>query len=526
MQSNQDTHSRKGPQFISPEEAAALVKDNDTIVPEGFLVNTFPAQTIVALEERFKKTGAPRNLTLFYCAGLGDGKGACVNHLAHEGLIKRVIAGHYNLAPDLGKLVNANKVEAYNFPQGTIAQMFRDTAGKKAGTLSRIGLHTYIDPRLEGGKMNEVTKEDLVELVTLGGEEQLFYKRIEPDICFLRGTYADERGNITMEKEGLTLCNTSIAQAVRNHGGTVVVQVEQIVKAGTLDPKLVKIPGIYVDYVVVVPHEQHMAEVPLDQIDFHCGAAIAPSGSFKRQPLDERKVIGRRAAMELTPGAVVNLGIGMPERVSSVAAEEGVSSEMTLTVEPGPVGGIPVSGVAFGVSINPDCILEEAQQFDFYDGGGLDLAYLGLAECDQDGNINVSKMNGRISGCGGFINITQHAKKTFFLGTFTAKGLKVAIKDGKLVIEQEGALKKFVKQVEQITFSGKFAAQLGQPVMYITERAVFELKTDGLHLTEIAPGVDIQKHILDQMDFKPIIDGQLKTMDLRIFKDEPMGLKK
>jgi propionate CoA-transferase len=524
MQSNEIGRS-KGPKFISLEQAAALVKDNDTVVPEGFLINASPEQTLAAIEERFLKTGTPRNITVFYCAALGNGKTASVNHLAHEGLMKRVIGGHFNLAPDLGRLIVENKIEAYNFPQGTIAQMMRDIAARKAGTISPIGLNTFIDPRIEGGKMNEATKENLVEVMTLAGEEQLFYKRIAPDICFLRGTFADENGNITMEKEGVTLCNTSIAQATRNNGGTVVVQVEKVVKAGTLDPKLVKIPGIYVDYVVVVPRADHMWEVTPDEIDVHCGAVKVPLESLQARKLDERKIIARRAAMELTPGAVVNLGIGVPEIVASVAAEEGIGDQITLTVEAGAVGGVPASGAVFGVSVNPECILDQAYQFDFYDGGGLDLAYLGLAECDQHGNINVSKMNGRIAGCGGFINITQCVKRAFFVGTFTAKGLRIAVKDGKLVIEKEGAVKKFVKQVEQITFSGAFAAKQGQPVMYITERAVFELKADGVHLTEIAPGIDIQKDILAHMEFKPIIDDPLRSMDPRIFVDDLMGLK-
>ena len=510
--------------IITPEAAAELVKDGDTLVTEGFLVNAFPEQSVAALEDRFKRTGAPRDLTLFYCAGLGNGKGAAVDRLAHEGLLSRVIAGHYNLAPNLGRLVAANKVAAYNFPQGTISQMFRDIAARKAGTISHVGLHTYVDPRLEGGKMNAAASEDLVELVTLGGEEQLFYKRIPIDICFLRGSYADEKGNVTLEREGLSLCVTSIAQAVRNSGGIVVVQVSQVVKSGTLDPKLVKIPGIYVDYIVPVPEADHMWEVPRDEIGAHCGAIRVPAGALAPEPLTERKIMGRRGALALTPGAVVNLGIGVPESVAAVAAEEGIGERMTLTVEPGPVGGIPRSGAIFGVSVNPDCILDQAYQFDFYDGGGLDLAYLGLAECDAAGNINVSRMNGRISGCGGFIDITQHAKRVFFLGSFTAKGLRVSVRDGRLSIDREGEVRKFVDRVGQITFSGDYAIRNGQPVTYITERAVFDLRPDGLHLTEVAPGIDIERDILGQMAFRPVIEGEPKPMDLRIFQQGPMGL--
>ena len=513
------------PKFITPAEAASLVKDGDSVITEGFLVSNFPEATVAAIEERFKSSGSPRDLTLFYCAGVGDGTHSCVDHFANEGMLKRVIGGHFNLAPNLGKLIASDKVEAYNIPQGTIGQFYRDIAARKAGTITRTGLHTFIDPRLEGGKMNSVTKEDLVEVIHLGGEEQLFYKRINPNICFLRGTYADEKGNVTLQKEGVSVCVTSAAQAVKNNGGIVVVQVGKVVRAGTLDPRLVKIPGIYVDYVVELTERKNMWEIDSDEIDAHCGAIRVVIPLPPHQALNERKIICRRAALELTPHAIVNLGLGVPEMVSLVATEEKIGDSMMLTVEAGPIGGAPVSGRYFGVSVNPECILDEAYQFDFYDGGGIDLAFLGLAECDHEGNINVSKMNGRISGTGGFVNISQHCKKLFFLGTFTTKGLKIAIKDGRVAIEKEGQIRKFVNSVEQITFSGSYAAEIGQPVLYITERAVFELHKDGLHLTEVAPGIDIERDILAHMDFKPIINEPPKLMDARIFRDRPMGLQ-
>ncbi|MDR1946166.1 MAG: hypothetical protein LBQ51_03230 [Desulfovibrio sp.] len=511
--------------FLSAEEAAALVKDNDALVTEGFVRNCFPEQLAIALEERFLKTGSPKGLTLIWAAGQGGGNGTCLDHLGHEGLVKRTIGGHYNLSPAIGKLVAGNKIEAYNLPQGTISQLYRDAAAGKVGTVTHVGLKTFVDPRLDGAKLNEKTKEDIVEVVTLGGREQLLYKTPPMNCCFLRGTYADEKGNISLEREGVTLNGMSIAQAVKRNGGIVIVQVGRVVKAGSLSAKDVKIPGIYVDVVVEVPEEAHMCEVPSHMVESHAGLRSIPTASLPPLPLDERKIIGRRAAFALEPDTVVNLGIGMPEAVSMVANEEGIGDYMTLTVEAGPVGGVPQGGGLFGCSVNPDSILDQAYQFDFYDGGGLDFAFLGLAECDEKGNINVSKMGPRITGCGGFINITQNAKRVFFCGTFTAKGLKIKADDGKLVIVQEGQVKKFLKKVGHITFSGEYAAQIGQPVLYITERAVFQLHKDGLHLTEVAPGIDIEKDILQHMEFKPVIK-EPKLMDARIFRNAVMGLAK
>ena len=511
--------------FITREEAAALVKDNDIVLTEGFLRAAFPEQLSKALGDRFEKTGSPKNLTLIYSAGQGFGKGTGVDHFGKKGLLKRVIAGHYNLAPSIQQLVYSNDIEAYNFPQGTISQLYRDSAGGRVGTLTHVGLKTFVDPRQDGGKLNSATTENLIELMNISGTELLLYKALRGDICFLRGSYADEKGNISVELEGVTLNTTSIAQLVKRSGGKVVVQVSNVVQAGTLNAQFVRLPHIYVDYVVVVPIEEQTADYDPNMIPVFAGSKKIPTGSIPPLPMDERKIIGRRGAMFLEPGKVVNLGIGMPETISIVANEEGIGDHMTLTVEAGPVGGVPQGGALFGVSINPDCIIDQAYQFDFYDGGGLDLAYLGLAECDEAGNINVSKMSGRLPGTGGFVNITQNAKKVFFCGTFTAKGLTIKSGDGKLTIVQEGSVKKFLKKVNHITFSGEYAKQVGQPVFYLTERAVFELKADGMHLTEVAPGIDIEKDILAHMEFTPIIKDTPKIMDARIFTDAIMGME-
>lgn len=510
---------------ISLEQAVAMIPNGATIGVGGFIGCGHPQEFSVGIEESFLKNGYPNDLTIMFSAGIGDGTDRLgLNKLGHEKLLKRIIGGHWGLIPKLQRLVFENKVEGYNLPLGTISLMFREIAGHRPGTFTKIGLKTFIDPRLEGAKMNARSTEDLVELMNIHGEEWLLYKSFPVNVALIRATYCDENGNATMEKEAATLDSLSIAQAAKNSGGIVLLQVENVVKNGTLDPRMVKIPGIYVDGIVVSRPENHMQTYASHYNPALSGEVKVPVNSIPPMELNERKIICRRAAMALDPQAIINLGIGMPEGIANVANEEGLP-DLKLTVETGGIGGVPNAGTAFGTCTNPDAFIDQPYQFDFYDGGGLGQAFLGLAECDRFGNINVSRFGPKIAGCGGFINITQTAPVVIYCGTFTASGCKTAIEDGKLRILQEGKVKKFKQDVEQVTFSAEYATETGQDVLYITERAVFKLIDGKLTLIEIAPGVDLEKDVLGQMDFRPEISENLCFMDERLFKDEIMGLK-
>ncbi len=508
---------------MSAYEAVSLIKDNDMLTTGGFVGNMHPEALTKALEEKFIQEGNPKNIKLIYAAGQGDGKDRGLNHLGHEGLVSLVIGGHWGLAPKIGKLANENKIKGYNLPQGVISHMFRATAANLPGVITKVGMKTFVDPRIEGGKINSVTTDDIVEVVNLKGEEWLLYHSQKIDVAFIRGTYSDSNGNCTFEKEAASLEMLSMAQAAKNSGGIVILQVEKVLDSSGLDYSKVKIPGIYVDAIVEANPEDHMQTFAEQHNPAYSQEIRIPVDSLKPLPFNERKIIARRAAMELVPNAVMNLGIGMPEGVSMIAAEEGIKG-LVLTTEAGTIGGTPAGGLSFGAAINPDCILDQPYQFDFYDGGGLDITFLGLAQCDKKGNVNVSKFGPRIPGCGGFINISQNSRKVVYCGTFKAGGLKVSVKDNKLSIDQEGKNVKFIKQVEQITFSGEYANEVKQPVLYITERCVFELRDEGLVLTEIAPGVDLEKDIFAHMEFKPVVADDLKEMDARIFREEKMNL--
>ena len=510
--------------IIPVEDAVSVVQDGDVLATSGYGGHGMPEQLLVALEKRFLETARPKGLTLIHATGQGDAKDKGLNRLAHEGLLQRVIGGYFGLTPKIGQLVQEDKIQAYNLPEGVITHQYRDIAAGKPGTLSRVGLGTFVDPRLEGGKMNPVTVEDIVELMTVNGKEYLFYKTFPINVAFIRATTADPDGNVTMEKEALVLENLALAMAARNSHGYVICQVERVAAEGSLDSRHVRLPGVLVDAVVVAEPQYHTQTYGTTYNPALSGEVRIPIETLPPLPLDDKKVIARRAAMELLPNSVVNLGIGLPDSVGRVASEEKIYDLMTLTVDPGVMGGVPAGGADFGAAINCQAVIDHCSQFDFIDGGGLDCAFLGFAECDRLGNVNASRFAGKIAGCGGFINISQNAKKVVFIGNFTAGGAQFAVDDGRLRIVQEGKVSKFVEQVVQVTFSGTLAAQQRKDILYITERCVFRLTSTGLTLTEVAPGIDIERDVLRHLPFRPHMD-QPATMDVAIFASKPMGLR-
>jgi propionate CoA-transferase len=494
------------------DEAIATIPSGATVAIGGFVGAGHPELLTAALERRFLQEGTPQDLTLYYCAGQGDRGDRGLNHLAHRGLVRRVVGGHWNLAPKLGALALANEIEAYNFPQGVLCVLLREIAAKRPGIFTRVGLNTFIDPIHGGGRLNERTIEPLVERIVLDGQTWLRYKPVPVNVGLIRATTADRHGNLTMEREGFIGEVLPIAQAAKNHGGIVIAQVERIVDRIT-DPKSVRVPGILVDHVVVSGGEGH---------DQTFGEAFNPSyeesgddlAAVPRLGFSERKIIGTRALQEVRAGDIVNLGIGLPEAVAAVAAETGRLGEFTLTVESGPIGGVPASGLSFGCSHYPEAIVDQPSQFDFYDGGGLDLAVLGAVEIDAEGSVNVTHFAGRFAGVGGFMNIAQSARRLVFCCTFRAGDLEVAVEDGALRILREGKHAKFVRSLDQVSFHGPSALARGQQVLYVTERAVFELTERGLRLVEIAPGVDLATEVLGRMEFIPEIAGSLRELML------------
>ncbi len=509
---------------ITADQAAALLQDGDTLLIGGSgSGHAVPDALMEAVARRFGKEGHPRGITSLHPTGLGDRARRGVGHFALPGLLKRIVCGTLTDAPLISAMALRDEVEAYSMPQGVTSQLMREMAAGRPGLITRTGLHTFVDPRLGGGRQSPSAKEDLSEIVTLGGEDYIWFKPHRIDVCFLRGTTADEDGNISMEQEAVFLEMTSMAQAAHNQGAPVVVQVKRIARAGTLPAKTVKIPGMLVDFVVVEPGQWQTYETEYSPA--YAGELKIPLTDIPRLPLDERKVIARRAALELYAGAVCNLGSGIATGIANVAAEEDALDAIVLTNEQGMIGGAPAGGNEAGAARNMAAMIDQPYQFDFYDGGGLDLAFLSFVEADAEGNINVSRFEGRITGIGGFVNISQGARKVIFCGTFTAGGLDLGVGGGRLDIRKDGRVDKLVAKVAQLSYSGRYAAEQGREMMLVTERAVFRLEPDGLVLTEIAPGIDLERDVLARMGFRPRLAPAIATMDAACFTDAPLGLR-
>ena len=521
--------------FITAAEAAALIRDDDALVVAGFGSYASPEELMQAVADHYEATGHPKNITAICGITPGDktestepnkGMNLGLNRMKAPGLIGTVLVGNLTDARAIAYMAGRNEIAAYIPPMGVMCNLFRTVAGGRPGLITKVGLGTFADPRFEGCAVNELAREkgSVVSLMEIDGEEYLFYKAFKPNVCFLRATYADEDGNLSMVHEGVQGSELEIAVGTHNNGGIVIAQVEQVVARGSLPTRDIRIHGRLVDYVVVASDPIHARQC-YARDGYRpelCGLARTPAGATKKLPLGPRKILARRAAMELVPGTIINIGSGIPSGIGSVAAEEGIGG-LTTSVESGPMGGEVQEGLSFPGVANAEAIFYQCDTIDMYDGGMLDMAFLGFAEVDRHGNVNVSKFAGRCIGAGGFIDISQNTKKVFFMGTFMNKA-ELEMADGGLKVSAEGKGMKFVNDVQQITFSGDYAVKSGQEIYYLTERCVFKLTADGLLLTEIAKGIDLERDILSHMEFRPQIAPQLKTMDERLFRDAPMGI--
>ncbi|GAB7389089.1 acyl CoA:acetate/3-ketoacid CoA transferase [Bacillaceae bacterium] len=514
--------NRHRSKVTSCADAVQRIPNGATVTIGGLISVLCPEKVLLELEKRYLTTGEPRDLTVITPVRVGwsPQESTGLEHVAHPGMLKRLISGSFNVkeSPRLTKMIRENEIEAYGFSMGTIFHWIRAIAAGQPGLVTKVGLHTYVDPRYDGGRLNSRSRDDLVQLIDIQGEEHLFYPATPIHVAIIRGTTADESGNITLEKEPVTLGGLEMAMAAKASGGYVIAQVKRVVANGTLHPRDVAIPGMLVDAVVVDP-QQKQSLLPSEDPSWTGEVKVPLRQVFRPLPLDAKKVILRRAAKELRPGDVVNLGVGIPVGLPQLAIEEGFFDDITFSLEHGAIGGVPMGEEVFGAHINPTSIISSPQVFDFYHCGGLSATLLGFAQIDRFGNVNVSLFNGVFRGSGGFIDITHKTKKILFCGTFTSGGLKVEIKDGRLHIANEGRHKKFIPDVEQITFNAKMGLQKKQEVLYITERAVFRLEKQGLCLVEVAPGVDVEKDILSHIAFEVTLSPDLKEMDADLFRE-------
>ncbi|GGK01530.1 propionate CoA-transferase [Lentibacillus kapialis] len=516
--------------FVEASEAVNYIKDGDTITTVGMTLISASESILKAIEESYLKNEYPKNLTLVHSAGQSDRKNG-IQHFAHEGFVTKIIGSHWGLQPKWMDMISENKVDAYCLPQGQMAQLYRSMASGLPGKMSKVGLGTFVDPRVEGGKMNERTEKlkDISEIIEYGNEEYMFYRKIPLDICIIRGTTADEMGNITMEDEAMKLEVLPAVLATKRFGGKVIAQVKRVAETGSLHAKDVVVPGVFVDAIVVSdnPFEDHRQTSSWYYDPSYSGDLRVPINTIKPLEVNKRKFIGRRAMFEISKGDVINLGTGIPnDVVGNIANEEEISNDVMITVESGIYGGIQPGGVDFGIGQNIYAMITHDQQMDYYNGAGVDITFMGAGELDQYGNVNATKMGHLCTGAGGFIDITQNAKKVVFCATFSTGGAKMSLENNQVQINQEGAIKKMVSKVSQISFNGKLAREKGQEVFFVTERAVFKLVKEGVMLIEIAPGIDLQRDILDMMEFEPIISKDLKVMDEALFADGQFGLSK
>ena len=497
--------------IVTAEAAAARVADGATLAViggGGGLVE--PAALLAALETRFLDTGHPRDLTVVHALGIGDRGERGMNRFAHEGMVRRVIGGHWVWSPRMQEMARDEKIEAYVLPGGVIMQLLREIGAGRPGLITHVGLGTFADPRLEGGRMNRRATEALVEVIEIDGRELLRYKPFPVDVAVLRASQGDAQGNLSFQEEPANLDAFAIALAAHNSGGTVLAQVRAEVPFGSLPARAVRVPGALVDAVAVDPGQSQSYDIVYDPTI--SGEQRGPVPPEPAEPFGVRQVIARRAAEELRDGAVINYGFGIPDAVAKLVAARGDSERYYQTIEHGTYGGTLLDGMLFGFARNATAMIDAPSQFDLYSGGGLDIAFLGFGELDAAGNVNASKLGGLTVGPGGFLDIAQNARKVVFCGAFEAKGAEVATGEGRVEVRRPGAIKKFVSEVAQITFSGAQAMRAGQEVVAVTERAVFRLGTEGVVLSEIAPGVDLQRDVLARMDFAPIVPAEPTVM--------------
>ena len=509
-------HPALAPEVLAAEEAVALIQDGQSVAIGGSgSGHAIPDKLLEALGRRFRETSHPRQLTLIHAFGVGNQKDRGLQHMAYPGMYKRVVGGHWSMAPAMAKLVEENHFAAYNVPAGVVVQLFHTAAAGSPGWMTHVGLHTFMDPRLQGGKLNDKATEDIVELIVRDGQEYLFYPTIPIDVALIHAWEADPAGNLGMNDEAGIWHNCAMAQAAKASGGITIAVVRRLVDKGAIHPRDVRVPGCFVDYVVLDPEQGQTYQTEYEPA--FTGDARKPDHEFGDFPLSIRKVIARRAALELAPGAILNVGFGIPDGVVKVAREQGLADTVVTTIEHGQFGGIPAGGLDFGAVYNPDAIVDTGHMFDFYQGRGVDQAYLGFLQIDREGNVNVSRLADSVIGTGGFIDISQRARKVVFLGTLAVRA-KAELAAGTVRFQQHGK-PKFVERVAQITFSGKYARQTGQEVLYVTEAAVFRLTGDGVRLEELAPGIDIDRDVLPQLGFRPLLADPIQTMPGELFDD-------